>query len=95
MKSTPITLLDPTDERSPLRRARLEPPASLDGRTVALQDIGKIRSDEFLDHIQELLEARGVRTIRTAKPTNAKCAPTEVLQRIATEADVVVQALAD
>ncbi|MCG8467462.1 MAG: hypothetical protein MJB57_04540 [Gemmatimonadetes bacterium] len=91
----PTTLYDPTDEGAPTRRERRAPPRALDGAVVALQDIGKIRSDEFLDHIERLLEERGVRTIRSAKPTNAKRAPTETLQRIATEADVVVQALAD
>ena len=32
---------DPTPETSPLKRARLAPPKSLDGLTVGLFDIGK------------------------------------------------------
>jgi len=76
-------------------RPRRAPPSSLEGRVVALQGIGKQRSDEFLDHVRMRLEALGIATIRTDKPTNARRAPTELLQRIATEADVVVQALAD
>ena len=85
----------PTSELAPEMRPRRAPPPSLEGRVVALQGIGKLRSDEFLDHVKTRLEARGIETIRTDKPTNARRAPPELLQRIATEADVVVQALAD
>lgn len=88
-------LHDPTSELAPEMRPRRTPPPSLEGRVVALQGIGKLRSDEFLDQVKIRLEARGIETIRTDKPTNARRAPTELLQRIATEADVVVQALAD
>ena len=94
--ATPATVLhDPTSELAPEMRPRRAPPSSLEGRVVALQGIGKQRSDEFLDHVRTRLEALGIATIRTDKPTNARRAPTELLQRIATEADVVVQALAD
>lgn len=90
-----IQLHDPTAELSPTRRPRRAPPESLDGKTVALFDIGKTRSDEFLDSLEKLLAARGITTARYAKPTNAKIAPTETLQAVATEADLVVSALAD
>ena len=94
--ATPITVLhDPPSELAPEIRPRRTPPPSLEGRVVALQGIGKRRSDEFLDHVKRRLDARGIATIRTDKPTNARRAPTELLQRIAAEADVVVQALAD
>ncbi len=62
---------------------------------MALFDIGKTRSDEFLDGMDELLTARGVKTARYAKPTNVRTAPVETLQAIATSADVVVAALSD
>ncbi len=90
-----IILHDPTSELASEMRPRLVPPNSLEGRVVALQGIGKLRSDEFLDHLKTRLDARGIETIRTDKPTNARRAPVELLQRIATEANVVVQALAD
>ena len=94
--ATPATVLhDPTSELAPEMRPRRTPPPSLEGRVVALQGIGKQRSDEFLDHVKTRLDALGIATIRTDKPTNARRAPTELLQRIAAEADVVVQALAD
>ncbi|MDE2878526.1 MAG: hypothetical protein OXO55_06385 [Gemmatimonadota bacterium] len=93
--SSTSVLHDPTSELAPAMRPRRAPPPSLEGRVVALQGIGKLRSDEFLDHVKTRLDALGIATIRTDKPTNARRAPTELLQRIAAEADVVVQALAD
>jgi hypothetical protein len=86
---------DPTAETSPLKRARVKPPASLDGLTIGLFDIGKARSDEFLDQVEKRFAERGLKTRRYAKPTNAKVAPAEVMQKVATEADVVLIALSD
>lgn len=95
MNATTVTLHDPTSETAPATRPRCSPPASLDGRTVALFDIGKARADEFLDHLEKRLAARGIATARFAKPTNAKPATTAVLDSIASDAHVVVEALAD
>ena len=86
---------DPTPETSPLKRARLKPPPSLDGKTVALFDIGKTRTKEFLDRVEMRLHERNIKTLRTGKPTNAKIATPEILQKVATEADVVLIALSD
>ena len=86
---------DPTAETSPLKRARLKPPASLDGLTIGLFDIGKTRTDEFLDQIEKRFVERGLKTRRYAKPTNAKVAPAEVIQKVVDEADVVLIALSD
>lgn len=90
-----LILHDPTAELSSTQRPRRAPPASLDGKVVALFDIGKPRSDEFLDGLEARLSERGVQTARYAKPTNTRTAPVETLQAIATEADVVVVALSD
>jgi hypothetical protein len=95
MTTNAFTMRDPTAEAAPVQRERLQPPASLDGLTVALLDIGKTRSDEFLDHIDAKFRERGLKVKRYAKPTNTRVAPVEVLQNIATEADIVVEALAD
>ena len=89
------TLYDPTAEDAPPERVRLSPPASLDGKTIALMDIGKTRSDEFLDRLEEQLTASGHRTLRFAKPTNTKVASPTVLNQLAEQADVVIEALAD
>ncbi len=90
-----VTLHDPTSEVRPEVRPRRPPPPSLDGRTVALFDIGKARSAEFLDRIEAGFRAAGVRSARFAKPTNAKPAEARLLGEIAAGADAVVEALAD
>ncbi len=88
-------LRDPTAETSAIKRPRVNPPASLNDLTIALFDIGKTRSNEFLDQLEKRLTERGLKTRRYAKPTNAKVAPTEVMQKVATEADAVLIALSD
>ena len=86
---------DPTPETSPLRRPRLNPPRSLNGLTVGLFDIGKTRTKEFLDRVEQRLRERNIQTARFGKPTNAKLATPEILQKVADEADVVLIALSD
>ena len=88
-------VLDPTDERSPSSRQRVDRPVSLDGRTVALLDISKARGDKFLDRLAQLLEERGLRVARFRKPTFAKVAPVDLKHEISTKCDVVIEALAD
>ena len=95
MNDSTVTLHDPTSETTPAIRPRCAPPESLDGRQVALFDIGKSRADEFLDCLETRLRARGIATARFAKPTNAKPATNAILDDIAAGADVVVEALAD
>jgi hypothetical protein len=93
--SNAFTMRDPTAEAAAVQRERRKPPKSLDGLTIGLLDIGKMRSDEFLDSIDRLLTERGHTVRRYAKPTNAKPAPIAVVQSIASECDIVVEALAD
>jgi hypothetical protein len=88
-------VLDPTSEIEASGRARLDRPASLDGLTVALLDIGKARGDVFLNRLDGLLQERGLRTLRFSKPTFTKPAPIDLRQEIATQCDVVIEALAD
>ncbi len=95
MKQPPTILLDPTAETAAAGRTRRPPLDSLDGRTVALLDIGKARGDTFLDRLEERLAERGIAVKRYAKPTNTKVAPVAVAQAIAAECDVVVEALSD
>lgn len=90
-----MELLDPTSERSPLKRPRKEPPTSLEGLTVGLLDISKARGDIFLDRVEALLAARGVAVKRYRKPTFTRPAPTDLGQKIAAEVDVVIEGLAD
>ncbi len=88
-------LRDPTAETSPTRRARLAPPPSLDGKVVALMDIGKSGGAVFLDRLEDHFKSAGVATRRYRKPTNTKVAPAAVLQTIAAEAQLAVIALSD
>ncbi len=90
-----LSMRDPTPGTSPLKRPRLTPPPSLDGLTVGLFDIGKTRTKEFLDRVEKRLHERNIRTARFGKPTNAKVATPENLQKVAAEADVVLIALSD
>ena len=90
-----ITLRDPTAETSPTRRARLAPPPSFDGRSVALMDIGKSRGVEFIDRLESHFKKAGIATRRYRKPTNTKVAPTDLLRKIAAENQLAVIALSD
>ena len=92
---TATMLRDPTAEAAPTQRIRKAPPQSLDGKTVALLDIGKMRGDEFIDRLEELFAANSVKTRRYKKPTNTRTAPVETIQAIVNEADIVVIALSD
>ena len=86
---------DPTAETSPVKRARRAPPKSLDGLTIGLFDIGKTRSPEFFDRVEKRLNEKGIKTKRVGKPTNAKVATPENLQKISSEVDVVLIGLSD
>lgn len=88
-------LLDPTSEQSLVERERLARPSTLEGLTVGLLDISKPRGDVFLDRIEERLVGIGANVKRYAKPTFAKPAPVDLRHQIATECQVVIEALAD
>ncbi len=91
-----VAILDPTDERVPVKRELTPRPEALHG-TVALLDISKPRGDVFLDRLEQLLQQRapGIETKRYMKPTVAKPAPEEIKRSILEEADFVIEALAD
>ena len=88
-------ILDPTAERMPAARQVNPRPSSLDGLTVGLLDISKARGDVFLDQLDARLRADGVTTRRYRKPTFAKPAPVDLRHEIATQCEVVIEALAD
>jgi hypothetical protein len=90
-----MTWLDPTSERRPVDRARVPRPESLAGRVVALVDISKPRGDVFLARLGELLVERGATVRRYYKPTFTKPAPADLRSRIASECQLVIEALAD
>jgi len=69
---------------------------TLAGKTIALLDISKPGGSVFLDRIEARLrtEQRVATVIREMKPTFAKPAPPDVLQRIRS-VDAVIEGLAD
>lgn len=88
-------MLDPTSELSAVVRQPIERPASLEGLTIGLLDISKARGNVLLSRIEARLNARGLATKRYMKPTFSRPAPDALQQQIATECDVVIEALAD
>jgi len=88
-------LLDPTSERVPAERQRADRLGALEGRTIGLLDIAKMRGDIFLDQLESRLAERGAKVIRFKKPTFTKPAPIDLRHEIAEQCDAVVEALAD
>jgi hypothetical protein len=88
-------VLDPTGEQQVAERERLERPTSLAGLRVGLLDISKPRGDLFLDRLEARLAEAGARVQRYRKPTFAKPAPVDLRHEIATQCEVVIEALAD
>ena len=91
-----VTLLDPTNEEVPVARMITPRPEAIVGK-VALLDIAKRRSDEFLDRLQEAMERRlpQVEFNRYHKPTFSKPAPADLRREIKKINDFVVIGLAD
>jgi hypothetical protein len=90
------TILDPTDERVPVRRVLSSRPESVTGR-VALLDISKPRGNILIDRLQARLAERlpDVEFRRYSKPTFTKPAPEDLRRRISEECGFVIEALAD
>lgn len=88
-------LLDPTSELLPAQRVALPRPPSLSDKRVALLDISKPRGDVFLDHLEAKLGDIGVDARRYSKPTFTRVAPVDLKHKIASECDIVIEALAD
>lgn len=88
-------LLDPTAETAAAVRPRLARPASIARKTIGLFDIAKMRGDEFLDRLDELLTVRGHTVKRYRKRHFTHLAPIELKQQIKSECDLVIEGLAD
>ena len=88
-------VLDPTGERSVAERELLARPATIAGLRIGLLDISKPRGDVFLDHLEKMLQEAGAIVQRYRKPTFTKPAPVDLRHEIATQCNVVIEALAD
>jgi len=91
-----MRILDPTDEREPIRRQLTPRPEHVTG-TVGLLDISKPRGNVLLDRLEQLFAERlpNVEVKRYAKPTFTKPAPEDLRRKIAEECGFVIEALAD
>lgn len=89
-------ILDPTDERVPVRRQLTPRPEAITG-TVAFLDISKPRGNVLIDRLEIQLKERlpGVTFRRYNKPTFTKPAPEDLRKKIAEECGFVIEALAD
>ena len=89
-------IVDPTDERVPIKRTLAERSGQIRGR-VAMLDIAKPRGDVLMNRLAEHLGKRlpAVEIKRYRKPTFTKPAPEDLRRRIAEESDFVIEALAD
>ncbi len=89
-------ILDPTDERVPIRRSLAPRAGELSG-TLGLLDISKPRGDVLIDRLEQRLKERfpALEVRRYRKPTFTKPAPRDLRRQIAEECAFVVEALAD
>ncbi len=90
-----MEILDPTNETKPTQRPRNPRPATLEEATIGLLDINKMQGDLFLDEMERQLSQQGLTVKRYQKLTYAHPASVALQQQIATECDVVLEALAD
>ena len=90
------TILDPTDERVPVRRSLSPRPEAITG-VVGLLDISKPRGDILIAQIEKRLRERlpAVEFRNYKKPTFTKPAPHDLRRKIADECGFVIEALAD
>jgi hypothetical protein len=91
-----MQIIDPTDERVPIKRSLTARPEAIAG-TVALLDISKPRGNVLIARLEERLAERlpGVTLKHYRKPTFTKPAPEGLRREIAAESDFIVEALAD
>jgi hypothetical protein len=89
-------VLDPTDERVPVRRS-LAPRSEVISGTVALLDINKARGDVLIDQVKRRLSAilPGVEFKHYLKEGPGKPASDETRRQILDECDFVIEGLAD
>jgi hypothetical protein len=91
-----MQILDPTDERAPVKRTLAVRPRTIDG-TVALLDIAKPRGNVLIEQIERRLHERlpALRFRHYTKPTFTKPAPADLRRQIKKECGFVIEALAD
>jgi hypothetical protein len=89
-------IIDPTDERVPVRRRLARRPEAISG-IVGLLDISKPRGNVLIDRLEDQLKERlpEITVRRYRKPTYTKPAPDALRRQILDECDFIIEALAD
>jgi len=87
--------VSPFDERVRPPETLAPRPANISGLRVTLLDIRKNRGAEFLDRVETLLQQAGATTSRVTKEIFSKPAALDLIDRITSVSDAVVEALAD
>ena len=90
-----VGYVSPFDERVRQPEPLAPRPAIISGLRVTLLDIRKNRGDEFLDRVETLLRQAGATTSRVTKEIFSKPAALDLIDRITSISDAVVEALAD
>jgi hypothetical protein len=92
-----MLLCSPQGAPLPLSNAAAARPARLDGLRVGLLDNTKAPVDEIMEHLASRLRERvpGVSIFHIAKKHPSLPAEREVIERLAENADVVINALGD
>ena len=88
-------LRDPTSEAATTIRPTNPFPPSCRGKTIALLDISKERSSEFLDQMALNLSDAGYPVRRYRKGSHSKTAAPDITEAIVQDADLVIESLAD
>jgi hypothetical protein len=87
--------VSPFDDRVRAAEPLAPRPAGISGLRAVLLDIRKNRGAEFLDRVETLLRAAGVVTARREKEIFSKPAALALIDEIAGQADLAIEALAD
>ena len=87
--------MSPFDERVRAAEPLAPRPAGISGCRAVLLDIRKNRGAEFLDRMETLLLEAGAVTARREKEIFSRPAALALIDEIAGQADLVVEALAD
>jgi hypothetical protein len=91
-----MRVLDPTAERSGIQTDAAQRLASLDGRTIAILDNGKINVDGFCDALDDILRSRyGVASVVRKRKPNASAPVPQVTLTELVACDAVISAVGD
>ena len=94
---TRVSILDPTSPPLPVDARMAERPDSLNGKVLGLLDNNKLNANKLLDEIDRLLSQRYefADVVRLSKPDVSRTCPTDTMEDLVRQCDVVVTAIGD